>query len=458
MIRPPRPPHPQFPGQQPPQHVFANQGVGGAPVPPRFQQPGPNYGYANNPSHSVQKYEFPLAEACEFRLCCDTCMRSIEMGLYRLHVTESHNCTEDHLAVRSIGEDYWVRIRERKKHRNFPGVYKMCRHMEQGAPCYVGEENCSFAHSYEEQSLWTLEKDGLFSISEFIHQNRSHAHAAEDELGTLFRKHQGQYQFLCQSCYFGQPPRISLRSKDKPTLCSAGEHPWWENRLLIHINPQLKLTPIGKRPFTHKTAYYLLCHQQQYCQRREQGRCNFAHSNIERDVWNIERDTDYSRDYIVDESHKFVMQTVSGRVPVLQSGQNAQSPQDGSGKTVATAAAAEPAQPEPIRCPYHIYEVCELCWKQGNKCGQDKKRDDRCVAKGMGHRWSQNKICILHPSSKIIRPLPRRLPMNCGFIICKYVQSKKKCEYTGGGHCQFAHHDQEKEVWTWMVKNKGEKI
>lgn len=54
----------------------------------------------------------------------------------------------------------------------------LCRHYEFWKPntCHRGE-NCLFAHNYEEQHLWTLEKDGCFDIAEFIGQNRSQSAA-----------------------------------------------------------------------------------------------------------------------------------------------------------------------------------------------------------------------------------------------------------------------------------------
>ena len=113
--------------------------------------------------------------------------------------------------------------------------------------------------------------------------------------------------------------------------------------------------------------------------------------------------------------------------------------------------------PPPVaftKCPFRIVDICGLCWKKGTKSACDGTKD-RCNGKGMGHIWSQNKTCLRVPGNKLIRPLPHRLPNNCNFIICKHVRAGKKCDYTLGGACQFAHSKEEIEVWTWMVNKKS---
>lgn len=61
---------------------------------------------------------------------------------------------------------------------------------------------------------------------------------------------------------------------------------------------------------------------------------------------------------------------------------------------------------------------------------------------------------MLKGQKKLIRPLPRKIPKYCNFIICTHIMQRKSCSYTAG-NCQFAHSQQEVEVWTWMVKNNG---
>lgn len=104
------------------------------------------------------------------------------------------------------------------------------------------------------------------------------------------------------------------------------------------------------------------------------------------------------------------------------------------------------------KCPYRVIEVCKLCLEKGaiSRC-----KKDRCDGPGMGHIWSQNKLCLILPSKKKLSPLPRVIPRNLNFVICRHMLQKKKCDFVPGGLCQFAHSKEEIEVWTWMVRNNG---
>ena len=310
--------------------------------------------------------------------------------------------------VKKKDEDWWVRVRERKNHRYFPGEYALCIHYT-GAPpkaCTVGVDFCAFAHNTLEQYLWTLEKDGEFSIQEFIIQNRN----AENQRGftpdDFFNKHGGIFRFICHTCFYNQPCRISMQSENNPQVCNGPGHVWVHNKLLLHINHQKKATPIDVRPFTHDTAFFLICHKLNFCRKRAVGECKFAHSQIERDLWMVERDCDMSREQLVEASTQFYMNYLN-----VQSGNNSQtlttlgsnvgnmdtgpsfasptvSPAATSGRSSLSSVysvnesntvTAQP-KPEMTKPPYRVIEVCGLCLKRGHKATQEGSKD-RCNSK-----------------------------------------------------------------------------
>lgn len=83
-----------------------------------------------------------------------------------------------------------------------------------------------------------------------------------------------------------------------PETCSRCSNPWTD--VLVHVNGINNQTvAITQRRFVHSTAFYQLCYRQRFCQRRET--CVHAHSQIERDVWYLQRDYNYTRLQIVDE-------------------------------------------------------------------------------------------------------------------------------------------------------------
>ncbi len=95
-----------------------------------------------------------------------------------------------------------------------------------------------------------------------------------------------------------------------------------------------------------------------------------------------------------------------------------------------------------------------MCWKTGVKSVQYGQKD-RCSAKNRSHIWSLNNMFLITPQNKEIRPLPKKIPSN--FIICRHILAKKACDYAHG-YCQFAHSQEEIDVWKWMVQNKGKYI
>ncbi len=66
-----------------------------------------------------------------------------------------------------------------------------------------------------------------------------------------------------------------------------------------------------------------------------------------------------------------------------------------------------------------------------------------------------NRAYMILPANKELRALPRKIPTNNKFIICQHVREKKKCTYKGTDGCQFAHCDEEKDLWTWMCQTNS---
>lgn len=313
------------------------------------------------------------------------------------HLTHQHACKEDLLMVRLKHEDWWVTVRERKNHRYFQGEYALCIHFT-GAPpkpCTVGIEHCAFAHNGIEQFLWTLEKDGQFSVQEFIIQNRNEQSQPGFTPDDFFNKHGGIFRFICHTCFYNQPCRISMQSESNLEVCNGPGHVWVHNKLLLHINHQKKATPIDERPFTHNTAFFLVCHKLNYCRKRAAGECKFAHSQIERDLWMVERDCDLTREQLVEASTQFYMNYLSAQSgvtpPVNTAPTNGASSMDTTPPVVpivrsaaASSADSGPSRPQPkvqvLRSPFRVIEVCGLCLKNGQKATREGTKD-RCNSK-----------------------------------------------------------------------------
>lgn len=361
----------------------------------------------------TQQYRFPLSETHEFRLGCPECCQQTNiLGVFQ-YLPHQHPCKENMLMIRKKGDDWWLTCRERKNHRYFPGEYAMCVHYTGSPPkpCTVGVDYCAFAHNKIEQYLWTLEKDGEFNIQEFIIQNRNEENQRGFTPDDFFNKHGGIFRFICHTCFYNQPCRISMQSETNLEVCNGPGHVWVHNKLLLHINHQKKATPIDARPFTHDTAFFLICHKLNFCRKRAVGECKFAHSQIERDLWMVERDCDMTREQLVEASTQFYMkylnaQSVPGSytppapaatpIPTTTtssmdtgppSAASTVSPAMASARSslssfssVAETSSTIPVQPKISKPPYRVIEVCGLCLKRGHKATQEGNKD-RCNSK-----------------------------------------------------------------------------
>lgn len=93
---------------------------------------------------------------------------------YRYDET-AHQCMRDVLIIKKKGGIglIWVKVRSRPDTKGHYGPYKICAQFSQSRPCKVGEEKCTFPHHQAELNLWTLDREGSFSVENFVTQCRT---------------------------------------------------------------------------------------------------------------------------------------------------------------------------------------------------------------------------------------------------------------------------------------------
>ena len=410
--------------------------------------------------NEVDANVFPLDDY-KWYIACEGCIQETPVRGYHCVIsTAQHKCSENILlvAVKSNkSTSAWIRIRERKGHRNFRGSYQICRNFlgSPPQPCTVGQLNCSFAHSLEEQQLWTLEKDGKFGLQQFIsaHKRTSQGFQVQD----FYTKHRGHLRFICRECFNNS--RIMFQKPDVPQECGYG-HQWTQVAMLAHRSPSNSVSPIQTRPFQHlhKKAFYNMCHNERYCRRAKSDNCNFAHSMVERDFWLLERDTDRMRDDLQQEFARLSQEdqgATTSRPATTSAPGSAQTATVTPAATTApsVAPAAAPAMPRPnVRCPHRILDVCRACWSTGARSEKDPNKNV-CSNKSQAHQWSHNVMYLVVPANKVLRNLPHTIPRSGNFVLCTHVAERRPCHRETA--CQFAHSEIEMQVWKWMVDNKG---
>ncbi|XP_025107228.1 helicase with zinc finger domain 2-like isoform X5 [Pomacea canaliculata] len=435
-------------------------------TPPLVQKPAPS---ASAPLSSPLKsqpglnvIDNPLKDY-DFKVVCPQCFKFDNFpGRYK-YIPFTHECEENVLAFKRRGANVpWVRVRERTNHREFSGKYIICNSVMHNRKelCRFGEGTCSFAHNEAEQALWGLEKDGRFSIAEFILQHRAATTHRGFSLNELLKKYGGYFTFICRDCYYGRPPRIS-EGHPNNTCTGEARHQWDRSKVLAHIdNTTDQVTLIDKRKFTSKSAFFRICKFLHFCFDQVQGTCLSAHSLLERDVWMLERDTDITREQLVEQSQRFAA-AGSFQQQYFQKQQQTWGDSFKSSKPTGPAPQAQFAGPTPgstdssrsgrEKLPHAVQEYCGVCWRSGIKSMQDGEAN-RC---SKGHtNFLALKVVMILPVLRELRNLPRVIPRNLNFTVCRQILEKRKCQFMGSGPCQFAHSEEERVLWIWMARNK----
>ncbi|KAK7471580.1 hypothetical protein BaRGS_00035778, partial [Batillaria attramentaria] len=422
--------------------------------PPHLNKPPPQMGQQPvNSQSNVGNAVLPLKDY-DYKIVCPSCFPYEGFpGRYRYN-PYTHECEENVLAVkrRNVNNSFWVRVRERTNHREFFGRYILCNSVVHGRKedCRFGEGSCSFAHNEAEQALWALEKDGRFSITDFILQNRKVSSTRGFSLTELLKKYPGYFTFVCRDCFYGRPPRVSEGGPNNSCTGTA-THRWDKTQVLAHVDTSGRLTLIDHRKFTSKSAFFRIC----------KFFTSARISLLERDVWMLERDTDISRQQIVEQSRRRPQQA-----PPPQQ-QQQPPPQPGAPPRQAAAPSAQsqfaPAAPtaqsgKPGRekVPYTVQEYCGACWRNGGIKSLQDGNNNRCVKRHPN--FELNKVFLILPIFKELRNLPHTIPRNLNFVLCRYIQEKRKCQYAGSVPCQFAHSDEERVLWIWMSRNNVNNI
>ncbi|XP_076459401.1 3'-5' exoribonuclease HELZ2-like isoform X2 [Babylonia areolata] len=477
-VAPVRPAVPRPPGNA----SWASSSYPHQPPPqlPSWQQPKPAATAPSRPASSNLPSLASLHNSLkdyDYKIVCPVCFKfENSPGRYSYNHID-HVCDENVLAVknRNSPSSPWMRVRERTNHRDFPGKYIMCKSITSNNPklCRYGEFECSFAHNEAEQRVWGMEKWGKFSITDFILQNRKAESARGFSAAELLKKYGGFFTNVCRKCFFGRPPRVSEAGPNN-TCNGTMEHQWDKSLVLAHVDTTSgELTVIDKRKFTHKGAFFRICKFLHFCQDQLNDKCLSAHGFLERDVWMFERDTNISRAELIRSSQERQRASPPQQPPPPQNQQQAPPQQRRAWGGAGPPRPGPPSSPSPPKAqpafslaaeggdvrrekvPYPVEEFCGMCWVNGTRSPQDGTTN-KCTK---GHpNFMVKRVFIIMSILKELRNLPNRIPSNLNFVICNFIQQRRKCQFTGPGPCQFAHSNEERVLWIWMARNQMHKL
>ncbi|XP_072852771.2 3'-5' exoribonuclease HELZ2 [Pogona vitticeps] len=245
----------------------------------------------------------PLLDQVVLHLACSKCAQPENETTYRLKEVE-HPCVMEILLARckeSQRRKVWRKIARRPVFPN-PAHYDVCRYYVAGSGCAKHRNRCTFAWSPEEVVVWTFEREkGLerHVLKTLLRQLQTGRFAngvsklpdasASEQILSEFG---GHFREICKSCFYQTPQRICARNSSP-----ACEGHW--SPLLTHVVQDGKM----KEQYTEIRPCPAGLKKFQFCRyisagrpcRHKASRCYFAHSDVERAVWEAEQNRGLAR-------------------------------------------------------------------------------------------------------------------------------------------------------------------
>ncbi|NXX85406.1 HELZ2 Helicase, partial [Urocolius indicus] len=246
---------------------------------------------ANGPTVPLGK----LQQQLELRLVCSKCSVKENETVYRLREVE-HKCMYEILLARCRGNVTWKKV-SRRPGFPMPARYAVCRYYVAGLGCSKHKSQCTFAWSPEEAAVWNFEREQRLEwrrLKDEVLQAQLGARpvaagTATEAARDIAGEFGGHFQEICKRCFFGCPQRVVAGGRER--LCDthrAGEP------LLVHVvsDSRRKLQYTAVRPCPEAVATFSYCKfvsRGRPCRHGPQ-RCRYAHSDVEKAVWEAERE------------------------------------------------------------------------------------------------------------------------------------------------------------------------
>ncbi|XP_029294224.1 zinc finger CCCH domain-containing protein 7B-like isoform X2 [Cottoperca gobio] len=404
----------------------------------------------------------PFSSTHEFLQACSACFPRKAPGMNAfVHKPDLvHSCKGDILLCRlKAGHPLeWTRVRQIPDH-SFNGPFVLCRELLKFGHCKF-KEDCTFAYNQLEIDVWTEERKGTLDRN-LLFEKAGFQMDPVKSIIRLLQENEGIFMFLCQECFDGKPRIVSKRFKDDPTICSNLDvrHAFDANKCLAFVMRAHSVNYRKVRPLSVLCNLDLCRHAIRYgCQREDS--CCYAHSVIELKTWKVQRDTGIRPDEIVKISTKYTEkqeQNLSkpyGNSLSSGGGGSKQGGGGGGGGGSKQGGGGGGGGGVGKSLKMNMKFACSRCWGDGLISEPDKALK-YCNAKAR-HAWTKDRCVLLFKSLERskwvqVRPLPHAKYFPMQYDICNQILKKRKCDYSG--NCNFAHSQEEKEMWMYMKNN-----
>ncbi|XP_056129591.1 helicase with zinc finger domain 2 isoform X2 [Lampris incognitus] len=230
-----------------------------------------------------------LLPIVDLKVVCSLCCNKDTEIEYKI-LSVCHQCHRDLLLAKKKGCELWRPISEHPTKTGKFGSnvhFEVCSFYKEGSGCTKHGQECTFARSFEEATIWNFVRDKKLDNAKLIRL------VTESQFNSLMpekiiEEFSGEFLELCKVCFFSIPQKVTIKKWNN--TCSADAAHTWEPILVHHLaENQGKHIYNQVRPFTQdcKLEYCSHVMQGKPCW-HEPTKCHSAQSEVEMAVWKAE--------------------------------------------------------------------------------------------------------------------------------------------------------------------------
>nr|XP_020509953.1 helicase with zinc finger domain 2 [Labrus bergylta] len=240
----------------------------------------------SDPSDSNQP---DILNTLDLKAACELCCTKYKEITYTVQ-SVTHKCRRNLLLAKFKSSQQWRPVSERPTSGQFGRnvFYKECLYFSEGFGCSQHGDNCTFARSFEEATVWNHIRDEDMDRDEFMRLiiKSEAASTPEHAAQSILQQCPGEFMELCRDCFQDK----KLTGKRWNATCSADAAHIWEPVLVHHLSGNGgKQVYSQVRPIPPNCPFDFCSHVQQGkpCWHTA-GQCRSAQSEVEMLVWRAE--------------------------------------------------------------------------------------------------------------------------------------------------------------------------
>ncbi|XP_071329186.1 3'-5' exoribonuclease HELZ2-like isoform X2 [Trachinotus anak] len=244
-----------------------------------------------------------LLASLDLKAVCDLCCVRVKEITYTVQ-SVSHRCSRNLLLAKAKASDQWRPVSERPTSGNFGRnvFYQVCDFFAEGSGCRVHGQQCTYARSYEEATVWNYVRDNKIDKDELIRLVTESEHVLstpESAAKSIHQQFSGEFIEFCKACFLARPQKLTTKRWN--ATCSADEAHRWDPVLVHHLSESSRKHIYSQvRPLPPNCQF-------KYCSHVRQGKpcwhgaghCASAQSEVEMAVWKAEHSGLFVRPHLL---------------------------------------------------------------------------------------------------------------------------------------------------------------